>query len=88
MRSRSLWIRKGVSFLNSFVEYIRSLLTMAEQNFSFESVFRFLRTGYAGFEAEEIDELENYCLALGIKRICQMAGAVDPAFQGYDRGGT
>lgn len=27
--------------LNSFVEYIRSLLAMAEQNFSAESVFRF-----------------------------------------------
>ena len=59
--------QKRSILLNSFVEYIRSLLTMAEQNFSFESVFRFLRTGYAGFEAEEIDELENYCLALGIK---------------------
>ena len=30
--------------LNSFVEYIRSLLNMAEQNFTYESVFRFLRT--------------------------------------------
>ena len=59
--------QKRSILLNSFVEYIRSLLTMAEQNFSFESVFRFLRTGYAGFEAEEIDELENYCLALGVK---------------------
>ena len=29
--------------LNAFVEYIRSLLAMAEQNFSYDSVFRFLR---------------------------------------------
>ena len=29
--------------LNSFVEYVRSILNMAEQSFTYESVFRFLR---------------------------------------------
>ena len=53
--------------LNAFVEYIRSLLAMAEQNFSYDSVFRFLRTGLAGFTDEEVDRMENYCLALGIR---------------------
>lgn len=53
--------------LNSFVEYLRSLLAMAEQNFTYESVFRHLRTGLCGFADEEIDRLENYCLALDIK---------------------
>lgn len=52
---------------NSFVEYVRSLLAMAEQNFTYESVFRFLRTGLAGFTADEIDRLENYVLALGMR---------------------
>lgn len=53
--------------LNSFVEYVRSLLAMAEQNFTYESVFRHLRTGLCGFTDDEIDRMENYCLALGIK---------------------
>ncbi len=53
--------------LNAFVEYLRSLLAMAEQNFSYESVFRFLRTGMCGFTDDETDRMENYCLALGIK---------------------
>lgn len=53
--------------LNSFVEYLRSLLAMAEQNFTYESVFRYLRTGLTGFTSEEIDLLENYCVALGIR---------------------
>ena len=53
--------------LNSFVEYIRSLLNLAEQNFTYESVFRFLRTNLTGFTYEEVDELENYVLGLGIK---------------------
>lgn len=53
--------------LNAFVEYLRSLLGMVEQGFTYESVFRFLRTGLTGFSMEEIDKLENYVLALGLK---------------------
>ena len=52
---------------NAFVEYVRSLLAMAEQNFSYESVFRFLRTGMSGFSGDEVDRMENYVIALGIK---------------------
>lgn len=53
--------------LNAFVEYVRSLLAMVDENFSYESVFRFLRTGMCGFTREEIDRLENYVIALGLK---------------------
>lgn len=53
--------------LNSFVEYLRSLLDMAEQNFTYESVFRYLRTGMTGFATDEIDRLENYIRATGIR---------------------
>ncbi len=53
--------------LNSCVEYIRSLLAMAEQNFTYASVFRYLRTGLAGISRDEVDVLENYVLALGIR---------------------
>ncbi len=53
--------------LNPFVEYIRSILNMAEQNFSYESVFRFLRTNLSGFSYEDVDKLENYVIGMGIK---------------------
>ena len=53
--------------LNSFVEYVRSLLAMVEKNFTYESVFRFLRSGFSGFEEDEVDLLENYVRALGIR---------------------
>lgn len=53
--------------LNSFVEYLRSLLAMVEKNFSYESVFRFLRSGFTGYSMEEIDILENYVRGLGIR---------------------
>ncbi len=63
--------------LNSFVEYLRSLLDMVRQNFTGDSVFRFLRTGYAGYTAEEIDALENYVLALGIRGYKKWQGRWD-----------
>lgn len=53
--------------LNSFVEYIRSLLNMAEQGFTYESVFRFLRTNLAGFSNDEISAMENYVIGFGIR---------------------
>lgn len=59
---------------NGFVEYVRALTDMIVQNFSYEAVFRFLRTGYFSFSDETpqetralIDELENYVLAYGIR---------------------
>lgn len=53
--------------LNSFVEYLRSLLAMVEQGFTYDSVFRFLRSGYFPFEHEKLDTLDNYVLGLGIR---------------------
>ena len=59
--------QKRSILLNSFVEYIRSLLAMSRESFTCDSVFRFLRTGYTSFSRGELDDLENYCLALGIR---------------------
>lgn len=50
-----------------FVEFLRAFLKMIEENFSYETVFRYLRSGFSGISAEETDALENYCLALGIR---------------------
>lgn len=53
--------------LNPCLEFIRGAFCIVEKNFSYESVFRFLRTGFAGSSREETDRLENYVLALGIR---------------------
>ena len=53
--------------LNPFIEYIRSALKMVLFDFSYESVFHYLRCGLADFGQDEIDRLENYVLALGVK---------------------
>ncbi len=53
--------------LNPFVEFLRSGIEIAAKDFSYESVFRYLRCGFAGWEPEEVDLLEEYVLALGIR---------------------
>lgn len=53
--------------LNPMVEYVKSALELYLKNFSYESVFHYLRSGLADMEPEEVDLLENYCLKAGIK---------------------
>lgn len=52
---------------NPMIEFIRSAIAVIESNYSYESVFRLLRTGITGINNDDIDILENYCLALGIR---------------------
>lgn len=51
------------------IELIRAVLEMVEKDFSYESVFRFFRTGLSGFAEKDIDFLENYVLARGIRGV-------------------
>lgn len=52
---------------NGAVNCIRMALSVLEEDFSYESVFGFLRTGFTDITREQTDILENYCLAMGIK---------------------
>ncbi|MCI6553279.1 MAG: helicase-exonuclease AddAB subunit AddB [Lachnospiraceae bacterium] len=54
--------------LNPFIEYIRSALKLIREDFSYRSVFHYLRSGLTGFDREDTDRLENYVLATGIDR--------------------
>lgn len=53
--------------LNPFVEYIRSLLSIFADNYSYEAMFRFLKSGLTTYTREDIDLLDNYCVAAGVK---------------------
>ena len=53
--------------LNPFIEYIKSALSILNENFSYESVFHYLRSGLCDFTQDEIDDLENYVLEMGIR---------------------
>ena len=50
-----------------FIEFIRSIPDIAAQNFSADAVFRFLRCGFSKLSDNEIDVLENYVLACGVR---------------------
>ncbi len=52
---------------NPCVESIRGILQMVEENFSYESVFRYLKAGMSELSMKEIDLLENYVIAKGIR---------------------
>ena len=56
---------------NPMVELIRAALEVLQSGFSYESVFRFLKTGLvmplAGLSPEVIYQAENYVIALGIR---------------------
>jgi len=54
---------------NPFVELLRSLLDMYTSNFSYESVFRYLRTGLVGIDVFDVDTIENYVIGHGIRGI-------------------
>lgn len=52
---------------NPFIGLLRSALEIVEKGYQYDTVFRYLRTGLAGVSREEVDLLENYCLAVGIR---------------------
>lgn len=53
--------------LNPCLEFVRGALEVVWRDFSYETVFRLLRTGMTGMTPGELDRLENYVLAAGIR---------------------
>ncbi len=49
------------------VRLILSMLDIFNEQWSYEAVFRYLKTGLTGIERDRIDLIENYVLACGIK---------------------
>lgn len=59
--------QKTTILYHPFIEYIKATLEIFEQDFSYEGVFRYLRSGLSQISREETDLLENYVLAAGIR---------------------
>ena len=53
--------------LNPMIEYIKSALALFLKDFSYESVFHYLRSGMADMDREDVDRLENYVIETGIR---------------------
>lgn len=53
---------------NPLTDLIQSVLEVVRKQFSYDTMFRYLRNCLSGMKREDVDTLENYCLALGIRR--------------------
>ena len=58
---------KRKMFHNPCIALIRAVLQNALNGFSFDSVFRYLKSGLTAYTPEDVSILENYCLACGIR---------------------
>ncbi|MDF2586478.1 MAG: addB, partial [Anaerocolumna sp.] len=71
---------------NPFVELLRSVLDIIRNNFDYESIFRYLRCGLVDVEREDIDILENYVIALGIRGRNRWQETWVRTYRGQDEG--
>jgi len=59
--------KKHKAALHPLSEAVRNILDIIAYDFGYENMFAYLKTGFSGVTAEDIDIIENYCLAYGIK---------------------
>jgi len=52
---------------NIIIQYVLSILEIFIKNYSYESIFNYLKTGFIEIEQNDIFKLEKYCLKYGIK---------------------
>lgn len=50
-----------------FIEFIRAILEVISTDFSYNAIMRMLRSGYCKVSQAELDRMENYLLATGIR---------------------
>ena len=53
--------------LNPMIEYIKSALALFDRDFTYETVFHYLRSGLSDLTPGEVDRLENYCIRTGLR---------------------
>lgn len=62
------FVDKKIAVLNHpAVEFLRAALRIVLENFSYNSMMRFIRSDFSGIDLDEADELDNYLVATGIK---------------------
>ncbi len=54
-------------FHNPCITLVRAILQNALNGFSYESVFRYVKSGLTNYTPDEVSLLENYCIACGIR---------------------
>ncbi len=76
-------IKKSI-LKNPMVELIRAAIEIVQKDFSYESVFRYIRTGLvvSQDQMDQADRLENYVIAMGIRGFKKW----NAEFEGWYRG--
>jgi len=52
---------------NTFAEYLKTVLRLAETGLQTEGILSYMKNPLSGWKKEQVYDLENYCLALGIR---------------------
>ena len=52
---------------NLIVQYVLSIIEVISKNYSYESIFNYLKTSFVEIEENDIFKLEKYCIKYGIK---------------------
>ena len=52
---------------NIIVQYVLSIIEVISKNYSYESIFNYLKTGFVEIEENDIFKLEKYCIKYGVK---------------------
>ncbi|MBR1634191.1 MAG: exodeoxyribonuclease V subunit gamma [Lachnospiraceae bacterium] len=68
---------KDVSLHAPFAELVSSLVHLYVHDFSYESVLRYLKCGFSNVDNDDIDLLDNYLLATGIRGFRRLSGVFD-----------
>ena len=53
---------------NIVIQYVLSILEIFTRNWSYESIFNYIKIGFSGLDEDDIFKLEKYCLKWGIKQ--------------------
>ncbi len=69
---------------NPFIEYLRAACEVCLEDWSYESVFRLLKTGMTDFGQDETDRLEHYVLGCGIRGRKKWYGEFTAAYRNED----
>lgn len=52
---------------NAIIKYFLSIFEVLNKNYSYESMFNYLKSGFVDIEQNEVFKLENYCIKYDIK---------------------
>ncbi len=69
---------------NPYVKFLNGFLEMFIKNFDYESVFHYLRSGMTELSEEEVDLLDNYVLACGIRGLKRWSEPFTRETAGFD----